>query len=178
MGIRPRRTREQKPLITMPKIKNSNITAAIFTLLFLILLPGISTAESLDDRVNEVAHLLMCPVCQGQSVAESNSNLAQDMRQVIRKQLEEGKSKEEVIAYFVNRYGETILASPPPRGVNWILWLLPGLAIICGGLVIGIYLYKSQPGRSSGDSGKRADNRAADSDYVLKIDEELKKRES
>jgi cytochrome c-type biogenesis protein CcmH len=162
----------------MPTIENRNIAAAIFTLLFLIFLPGISTAESLDDRVNEVAHLLMCPVCQGQSVAESNSNLAQDMRQIIRKQLEEGKSKEEVIAYFVNRYGETILASPPPRGVNWLLWLLPGLAIVFGGLGIGIYLYKSQSGKNSAGSGKRAQKTAADSDYMLKIDEELKKRES
>ncbi len=148
------------------------------TLLFLIFQPGTSSAESLDDRVNEVAHELMCPVCQGQSVAESNSNLAQDMRQIIRKQLEEGKSKEEVIAYFVNRYGETILASPPPKGVNWLLWLLPGLAIIFGGLGIGIYLYRSQSGKNSGDSGKRAQKTAADSDYMLKIDEELKKRES
>lgn len=162
----------------MPTIKNRIIPAAILTLLFLIFYTDGSAAESLDDRVNEVAHLLMCPVCQGQSVAESNSNLAQDMRQIIRKQLEEGKSKEEVIAYFVNRYGETILASPPPRGVNWLLWVLPGLAIIFGGLGIGIYLYKSQSGRSSGDSGKRAEKTAADSDYMLKIDEELKKRES
>ena len=148
------------------------------TLLFLIFQPGAPSAESLDDRVNEVAHELMCPVCQGQSVAESNSNLARDMRQIIRKQLEEGKSKEEVIAYFVNRYGETILASPPPKGVNWLLWLLPGLAIIFGGLGIGIYLYRSQSGKNSGDSGKRAQKTAADSDYMLKIDEELKKRES
>jgi cytochrome c-type biogenesis protein CcmH len=145
----------------------------------LMLQPRPSQAEGLDDRVNEIAHLLMCPVCQGQSVAESNSNLAQDMRQIIRKQLEEGKSKDEVIAYFVSRYGETILASPPPRGVNWLLWVLPGLAIIFGGFGIAIYLYKSQSGKkSTGDSGKRTETTAADSDYLLKIDEELKKRES
>lgn len=164
--------------MTMPKIKNRNITAAFITLLFLIFHTGISAAESLDDRVNEVAHLLMCPVCQGQSVAESNSNLAQDMRQIIRKQLEEGKSKEEVIAYFVNRYGETILASPPPKGVNWLLWLLPGLAIIFGGLGIGIYLYKSQSGEGSRNSGNKTEKATADSDYMHKIDEELKRHES
>jgi cytochrome c-type biogenesis protein CcmH len=149
----------------------------ILTLLFLIFQHGHSQAESLDDRVNEVAHQLMCPVCQGQSVAESNSNLAQDMRQIIRKQLEEGKSKEEVIAYFVNRYGETILASPPPKGVNWLLWVLPGLAIVFGGLGIGIYL-KSQGGKSAAGSGKREEKATADSDYMLRIDEELRKRES
>lgn len=164
--------------MTMPKIKNRNITAAFITLLFLIFHTGISAAESLDDRVNEIAHLLMCPVCQGQSVAESNSNLAQDMRQIIRKQLEEGRSKEEVIEYFVNRYGETILASPPPRGVNWLLWLLPGLAIIFGGLGIGTYLYKSQSGKGSRNSGNKTEKATADSDYMHKIDEELKRHES
>jgi cytochrome c-type biogenesis protein CcmH len=99
------------------------------------------------------------------------------MRQIIRKQLEEGKSKEEVIAYFVNRYGETILASPPPKGVNWLLWVLPGLAIVFGGLGIGMYL-KSQSGKRLTDSGKRTEKAAADSDYMLKLDEELKKHES
>ncbi len=162
----------------MMKIKNKKITAAILTLLFLIFHPGISAAESLDDRVNEIAHSLMCPVCQGQSVAESNSNLAQDMRQIIRKQLEEGKSRDEVIAYFVNRYGETILASPPPRGVNWLLWVLPGLAIVFGGLGIGIYLYKSQSGKGSAGPGTKSGKTAPDSDYMLKIDEELKRHES
>jgi len=151
----------------------------ILTVFMMMLQPRLSPAESLDDRVNEIAHLLMCPVCQGQSVAESNSNLAQDMRQIVRKQLEEGKSKDEVIAYFVSKYGETILASPPPRGVNWLLWVLPGLAIIFGGLGIGIYLYKSQSGKkSAGDSGRKTERPVTDSDYLLKIDEELKKRES
>ncbi|MGH7850230.1 MAG: cytochrome c-type biogenesis protein [Thermodesulfobacteriota bacterium] len=164
--------------MTMLKIKNRKIIAAFITLLFLIFHTGVSAAESLDDRVNELAHLLMCPVCQGQSVAESNSNLAQDMRQIIRKQLEEGKSKEEVIAYFVNRYGETILASPPPRGVNWLLWLLPGLAIIFGGLGIGIYLYKSQSGKGVAGPGTRSGKTTPDSDYMHKIDEELKRHES
>ena len=162
-------------------MSNINRKLGALTVLMVFMLtfqPRLSPAESLDDRVNEIAHLLMCPVCRGQSVAESNSNLAQDMRQIIRKQLEEGKSEEEVIAYFVSRYGEAILASPPPKGVNWLLWILPGLAIILGGFGIAIYLYKSQSGKSSGDSRKRTEKTAADSDYMVKIDEELKKRES
>ena len=146
-------------------------------MLVLLLHSGVLSAEeSLDDRVNEIAHLLMCPVCQGQSVAESNSNLAQDMRQIIRKQLEEGKSKDEVIAYFVNSYGETILASPPPKGVNWLLWVLPALAIVFGGLGIGIYLHKTGKGGQS--ASVKTDKPATDSDYMHRLDEELKKHES
>jgi cytochrome c-type biogenesis protein CcmH len=164
--------------MTIANIRKLIPAAFTLTLLLVLLLHAgaASPAESLDDRVNEIAHLLMCPVCQGQSVAESNSNLAQDMRQIIRKQLEEGKSKEEVIAYFVNRYGETILASPPPKGVNWLLWVLPALAIVFGGLGIGIYLHKT--GKGGRSASAKTEKHAADSDYMLKLDEELKKHES
>ena len=75
-------------------------------------------ADTIDDQVREISHLLMCPVCQGQTVEESNSDLAEDMRRIIRKRLEQGESKEEIIAYFVDRYGETILAAPPAKGTN------------------------------------------------------------
>ncbi|HVY54389.1 MAG TPA: cytochrome c-type biogenesis protein [Thermodesulfobacteriota bacterium] len=162
----------------MADIKKLN--PAILTIsLFLVLLlrAGVSSADqSLDDRVNEIAHSLMCPVCQGQSVAESNSNLAQDMRQIIRKQLEEGKSRDEVIAYFVNRYGETILASPPPKGVNWLLWVMPALAIVFGGLGIGIYLHKT--GKGGRSAAAKTEKPVTDSDYMTRLDEELKKHES
>lgn len=162
----------------MKSFQKLNPAALTLTLLLILLFRAgmASPAESLDDRVNEIAHLLMCPVCQGQSVAESNSNLAQDMRQIIRKQLEEGKSKEEVIAYFVNRYGESILASPPPKGVNWLLWALPAIAIVFGGLGIGIYLHKTGKGKRSASA--ETEKTVTDSDYMLKLDEELKKHES
>lgn len=162
----------------MKSFQKLNPEALTLTLLLVLLFQAgmASSAESLDDRVNEIAHLLMCPVCQGQSVAESNSNLAQDMRQIIRKQLEEGKSKEEVIAYFVNRYGESILASPPPKGVNWLLWALPAIAIVFGGLGIGIYLHKTGKGERSASA--KTEKPVTDSDYMLKLDEELKKHES
>ena len=77
----------------------------------------------------------MCPVCSGQSVSESNAQLAIDMRTTIRKQLEEGKTKDEILQYFVARYGETILSSPPAKGFNILIWLLPTLGIILFGLI-------------------------------------------
>lgn len=78
----------------------------------------------------------MCPVCEGQSVAESNSQLARDMRALVRKQLEEGKTGEEIVAYFVSSYGETILAAPRPRGFAAVLWVLPVLSVLIGAAII------------------------------------------
>lgn len=130
---------------------------------------------NVDDRVNDIAHLLMCPVCQGQSVAESNSNLAYDMRQIIRKQLEEGKSEKEIINYFTARYGESILAAPPAKGINWLLWLLPAaltLLAICSAF---IYLYRI---RGGGAPALRTgeENAVRNSEYLRRIDEEINKR--
>ena len=101
-------------------------------------------ADTLEDQIAEISGELMCPVCEGQSVAESNAQLARDMRAIIKTKLLEGKSKEEIIDYFVSSYGETILASPPPRGFSIILWLLPVLSVLIGGAIIlrTVYSYK------------------------------------
>lgn len=93
-------------------------------------------ADTLEDQVADISGELMCPVCEGQSVAESNAQLARDMRTAIKTKLLEGKSKEEIIDYFVSSYGETVLASPPPRGFSVILWLLPVLSVIIGAAII------------------------------------------
>lgn len=93
-------------------------------------------ADTLEDQVADISGELMCPVCEGQSVAESNAQLARDMRTTIKTKLLEGNSKEEIIDYFISSYGETILASPPPRGFSVILWLLPVLSVLIGAAII------------------------------------------
>lgn len=140
--------------------------------------PSHSQEKTLDDQVNEISKSLLCPVCQGQSVAESNSNLANDMRQVIRKKLQEGQSEEEIMAYFIDTYGETILGAPPVKGVNWFLWILPGLAIIFGLFGIGVFLYRAGSEKEEESIGEDVGTLQSDSEYLDKIDEELKKDES
>ncbi len=93
-------------------------------------------ADTLEDQIADISGELMCPVCEGQSVAESNAQLARDMRAVIKTKLLEGNSREEIIDYFVSSYGETILASPPPKGFSAILWLLPILSVLIGAAII------------------------------------------
>lgn len=111
------------------------IRAGIFFALALFFAPG-TGADTFEDRVADISAELMCPVCEGQSVAESNSQLARDMRALVRKQLEEGKTREEIIGFFVSSYGETILAAPPPRGFAAVLWALPVLSVLIGAAII------------------------------------------
>ena len=90
----------------------------------------------LEKLTSAVASQLRCPVCQGLSIEDSPTELARDMRAVVREQLAAGKSPEEVKAYFVSKYGEWILLEPEPRGLNLAVYLLPVLALAGGATVI------------------------------------------
>lgn len=97
-----------------------------------------ASAADLEDRVREIASELRCVVCQNLSVADSPSDLAKEMRNLVRELLQQGKGREEIQAYFVSRYGEFVLLAPPKRGFNLLVWGLPFVAIVVGAW--GVYL--------------------------------------
>ena len=159
----------------MHEFRNFKLVVCSFAILLLTSIASfnVSHAESIDDEVGEIAYLLMCPVCQGQSVAESNSDLAKDMRTIIRKKLREGQSKEEIISYFVNRYGDSILGSPPAKGVNWLLWLLPVFALFFGGVGMGLFIYRSRETRRKDKNVSKEESIHNQMEYFEKIDKDL-----
>ena len=89
--------------------------------------------QSIDDQALAIANQLQCPVCENVTVAYSNSELAGQMRQVIRDKLAQGETHDQIIQYFVDRYGEAILTQPPKHGLNLVVWLLPLLGLALGG---------------------------------------------
>ncbi len=91
-----------------------------------------------EEEVLDVAAQLRCPVCQNLSVADSPSEMAKEMRGLIRERLERGETREEVMAYFVGKYGEWILLSPRATGFNLLIWILPFAAILAG--LVGVIL--------------------------------------
>lgn len=102
--------------------------------------------ESAEDRqIREIAKELRCAVCQSESVADSGSTLARNMREVIRDKIREGESSSDIKAYFVSKYGDYILMEPRKTGFNWLLWLFPLIAILAGGLVIALRLKSRTP---------------------------------
>jgi cytochrome c-type biogenesis protein CcmH len=96
--------------------------------------------QTLDQRVQAIGAQLKCPVCQGESVADSQSQLAQQMRGVIRQQLQEGKSEQEVIQYFRSSYGDQIVWSPPWQGFSLLAWLVPIVLVLGGVFLLGFVL--------------------------------------
>jgi cytochrome c-type biogenesis protein CcmH len=117
----------------------AGVAAGSLALLVAVLVPPALAASSpaLDEQVRAVAARLRCPVCQNESVADSPSELSGQMREDIRRRLQQGESPDAIVAYFVSRYGQWILLDPPRRGLGWILWLAPA-AVLAAGLVIAI----------------------------------------
>jgi cytochrome c-type biogenesis protein CcmH len=93
-----------------------------------------------EQQTHAIAAELRCPVCQNLSVADSPSELAQQMRASIEEQLRQGKSPEEVKRFFVSKYGDWVLLAPPAKGFNLLLWLLPAIAAVCGVILVGFAL--------------------------------------
>lgn len=90
-----------------------------------------------EARATALADELRCPVCQGLSIHDSPSPLAQDMKNLIRSQVAAGASDEDVRRYFVSKYGEWVLLQPDPQGFNLLVYLLPAFALLGGaGLIL------------------------------------------
>jgi cytochrome c-type biogenesis protein CcmH len=122
--------------------------------------PTITTAadSALEALTTMLASELRCPVCQGNSIQDSPSELAQQMRDVIRDQLRAGKTPEEVRAYFVDKYGEWILLTPRATGFNLVVYVIPFLALLLGGAVVWRFVRRSTaaaPATPAGDASRR-----------------------
>lgn len=84
---------------------------------------------------------LRCPVCQGESIEDSPSDLARQMRAVVRERLRGGETPDQVKAYFASKYGEWILLEPTMTGLNILLYVIPVLLVV-GGLVLVTFLVR------------------------------------
>jgi cytochrome c-type biogenesis protein CcmH len=128
------------------------------------------SAQAIDERVREIASDLRCVVCQNLSVADSPSDLAKEMRNLVRELVEQGKSRQEIEAYFVSRYGEFVLLAPPKHGFNLLVWVLPFLALALG--AVGVYLVARRWAARPAEAPPQVD--AA---YLERVRRELKERE-
>ena len=75
-------------------------------------------------------------ICQGQSIADSNSEFSQTIKLVVKDQIKEGKTEKEIYNFLIEKYGEWIVYKPSVNNINLVLWLLPYLVLIIGGIII------------------------------------------
>ena len=111
----------------------------IFLFLFLPL-----KVSGTDWEINEIFKNLRCLVCQGQSIADSNSDFASTIKLVVQDQIKEGKTKEEIYEFLISKYGEWIVYQPTLNKRNFLLWFLPYLVFLVGGLIVFFVIRKSK----------------------------------
>ena len=97
-----------------------------------------------ETRAQNLFENLMCPVCDGQTISESQSELSKNMRNMVRKKLDEDLTNNEILDYFESKYGTSVLANPPKSGFYYTVWIVPifllpilflGLLILIGNFI-------------------------------------------
>ena len=117
-----------------------------FKLILITLLLNFSLASGAEKKVNQntINKNLRCLVCQGQSIADSNSDFAQTIKLVVKDLINDGKTEEEIYSFLAEKYGEWIVFKPQLNKHNFMLWFLPYLVLIFGGLIIFFLLKKGK----------------------------------
>ncbi len=116
----------------------------IFFILIIIITPFSIYAEQDYNVENNIYKNLRCLVCQGQSISESNSDFAQTIKSVVKDQLKMGKSENEIYDFLSEKYGDWILYKPKLNKINFLLWIIPYVALIFGVILIYLAVYKKR----------------------------------
>ena len=121
-------------------------------ILLMVLAPSVNAADdpleftnpAQEQRYLTLIEGLRCLVCQNQSLADSNADLAQDLRQEVYRLLIEGDDNEDIIKYLVARYGDFVLYRPPFKSTTYLLWLAPVIFLMIGICITIIFVRKQQ----------------------------------
>ena len=117
----------------------------IFFYIIACFLITISVHSSEDEnKLLKVYKNLRCLVCQGQSIADSNSDFAATIKLVVQDQFNEGKTEDEIYKFLTSKYGEWIIYQPINKKNNFLLWALPYALFICGGFIIFLLVRKTK----------------------------------
>ena len=132
----------------------------VFLLVLVFLACNSFAAEdaALEKRVMQIASELRCLVCQNQTIADSNADLALDLRNTIREQLKRGASEKDVVDFMVARYGDFVLYRPPLKASTVLLWFGPLLLVAGGAWLLARRLRRKRPAEAelSGVERERA----------------------
>ena len=103
--------------------------------------------ENNDNRIRALEEKLRCLVCQNQTLADSNADLAGDLRKQVRDQVAAGRTDQEIIDYLVQRYGDFVLYEPPFKATTVLLWVGPFLLLAAAGgfLVVAVRRRRRAP---------------------------------
>ena len=130
---------------------------------------------ALEARAQEINKTVMCPVCPGESIDQSQHPRARDMRGVVDEKLAEGWTNDDIRQYFAERYGPSVLLEPPREGLNWLVWIVPPVGFLAAALALYVVLRLAvrSPRRSEAPGDAAALTDAERDDYFRRIEAAL-----
>lgn len=155
----------------------------ILPVLLMALTFGVVTAQAqsgtphtpTDDEVNAVAGQLYCPVCENIPLDVCGTKACAQWRDLIREKLSQGYTADEIKVYFAEQYGDRVLAEPPRRGLNWMIYVLPPTFILAG-LFILFQAFRTWRVPEAEQAQASPPVSEVDDEYMRRLEEELKKR--
>ena len=150
------------------------IIIALFSSTSLVFAQGVNPETIPDDDVNEIAKQLYCPVCENIPLDVCGTQACAQWRELIREKLAQGWDEEEIKEYFVLQYGDRVLAEPPRRGLNWLVYIVPPVVFLAGVYILyrGIQSWRQTSIEDS--PGEEPEIEMMD-DYVARMEEELRR---
>jgi len=160
------------------------LIALALTLLLGLLVAGAGSAQQStpsDDQVNAIAKQLYCPVCENIPLDVCPTTACAQWRELIRQKLADGWTEQQIKDYFVQQYGARVLGTPPPKGINWLVYLVPPVAILAGVYVLyhafstwkrPIQKDNLQPTTTE----PPAETDTSQDEYIHRLEEEVRKR--
>jgi cytochrome c-type biogenesis protein CcmH len=141
--MRLNNSREKRQIVGRASARNIGLKPDLqigFATLLLLVSLSLNAAQvdeaKLESETRELSRELRCLVCQGESVWDSNSPLAGQMRDMVRERLRSGESPQQIKTYLQSRYGDFVLMAPPKHGLNWLLWVGPFVLLAVGGFLL------------------------------------------
>jgi cytochrome c-type biogenesis protein CcmH len=128
-----------------------------------------------DDQVNSVAKTMYCPVCENIPLDVCPTQACAQWRDLIRVKLSQGWTSAQIQDYFAVQYGDRVLAQPPARGLNWLVYLLPPVVILFGAFIL-FRVLKGMRAPTKMASGPLKTVPPPSDPYLQKLEEELKRR--
>jgi cytochrome c-type biogenesis protein CcmH len=115
----------------------------IIFIIYLSFFAPLHTNEN-NSELSEIYKNLRCLICQGQSIADSNSDFATTIKLVVQDLINEGKTNDEIYSFLISKYGEWIVYQPTFNKNNFLLWTLPYVVLVAGGFIILFITRKKQ----------------------------------
>jgi cytochrome c-type biogenesis protein CcmH len=146
------------------------VRALLGTILFVLLVVAPAAASERHPTLGELEHEVMCPTCH-QLLELSSAPVADRIRVFIQTRIDAGDTKSEIKRRLVSEFGEAVLAAPPARGFNLLVWVLPLLGLAAAGAAIAVLARRST--RRARDTGAAGSDDVLDPKLARRLDDEL-----